>query len=286
MCELLAMSAQRPADAGPYLDRLMPRGGLTGPHADGWGVAFYEGLAARIFKDPTPAAESPLLRMLTRQAFMTTAMIAHIRLANPSVFGRETGNTHPFEREWNGRSWVFAHNGKLPGIHDAMRPRGGRFKPVGGTDSELAFCCLLDAIARRVGRGPAASPQTVLATIEPVVKRLGSLGEFNFILGDGECLYVHAHTRLHVLERPYRDAAGAAKRTLFATAPLTDEPWQALAPGSLHVYRHGERLLHRGDRPPPVSRFPGNNAVIDLSRREIRTERSRALPRNTRLQHH
>ncbi len=39
------MSANRPAEAGKYLSRLMPRGGATGPHADGWGVAYYEGRA-------------------------------------------------------------------------------------------------------------------------------------------------------------------------------------------------------------------------------------------------
>jgi predicted glutamine amidotransferase len=58
MCELLAMSVSRPVEIGTYLARLTPRGGKTGPHADGWGVAYYEGRAARIFKDAAPAAES------------------------------------------------------------------------------------------------------------------------------------------------------------------------------------------------------------------------------------
>jgi glutamine amidotransferase len=54
MCELLAMSASRPTEVGRYLSRLMARGGRTGPHADGWGIAYYEGRAARIFKEPAP----------------------------------------------------------------------------------------------------------------------------------------------------------------------------------------------------------------------------------------
>ena len=57
MCELLAMSANQPAEVGRYLSRLIPRGGRTGPHADGWGVAYYEGRAARIFKGVRPDHE-------------------------------------------------------------------------------------------------------------------------------------------------------------------------------------------------------------------------------------
>lgn len=243
MCELLAMSANRPAEVGQYLSRLMPRGGLTGPHADGWGVAYYEGRAARIFKDPAPAAESRFLGMLAEHPFKSTAVIAHIRRANPAVFGRATANTHPFEREWNGRSWVFAHNGKLPGLHDQRAPSDSRFQPLGDTDSELAFCHLLDAIERGIGRARDFSPARLVSTIRPVVDELAAFGEFNFILSDGECLYVHAHTRLHVLQRTLANGNGAHEMTLLATAPLTAEPWRALAPGSMHVYRQGRDVL-------------------------------------------
>ena len=55
MCELFAMSANRPTDVNQSLALLRPRGGEIGLHADGWGVAFYEGRAARIFKEPIPA---------------------------------------------------------------------------------------------------------------------------------------------------------------------------------------------------------------------------------------
>jgi glutamine amidotransferase len=279
MCELLAMSAQRPVEVGPWLERLRPRGGLTGPHADGWGVACYEGPAARVFKDAAPAAQSLLLQLLARHPLRTTAMIAHIRLANPSIFGRETGNTHPFEREWGGRSWVFAHNGKLPGVHDAKRLRSSRFRPVGGTDSEVAFCCILDAIARRAGRKRPLCPASVLDTIEPVAEELAAYGEFNFILSDGECLYVHAHTRLHALERTGSSSDGAAKMTLLATAPLTGEPWQALAPRSLHVYRAGELILGGRDRFPQDLAFASDEALVAASRHTARAATRTALRR-------
>ena len=43
MCELLGMSANVPTDIVFSFTGLMQRGGRTGPHRDGWGIAFYEG---------------------------------------------------------------------------------------------------------------------------------------------------------------------------------------------------------------------------------------------------
>jgi predicted glutamine amidotransferase len=265
MCELLAMSADRPAEAGRYLSRLMARGGKIGPHADGWGVAYYEGRAVRIFKEPAPAAESRLLAMLAEDPFKSTALIAHIRRANPSIFGRATGNTHPFERELNGRSWVFAHNGKLSGLHEKSVRRESRFLPLGETDSELAFCHILEAIARGIGRDDRFSPAMLVDTIKPVVDDLATFGEFNFILSDGECLYVHAHTNLHILQRTPFTETDACKTILLATAPLTAEPWRALAPGSIHVYRQGEAVLQASRATLPARRTPAPQRWADVT---------------------
>lgn len=239
MCELFAMSASQPMDVDHYLTHLMPRGGKTGPHADGWGVAYFEDRGSRIFKDAAPAADSRYLAMLAASRMKSTSVIAHIRKANPSVVGRATANTHPFEREWNGRSWVFAHNGKLPGLEGSNACADSRFQPVGGTDSELAFCYLLDVIARRFERADDIQPNLVIETIEPVVQELSGFGEFNFILGNGEYLVVHAHTNLHVLQHSLNSHHDTHTRALLATAPLTDEDWQALAPGTIRVYKDG-----------------------------------------------
>ena len=259
------MSANRPAEVGHYLSELMARGGKTGPHADGWGVAYYEGHASRIFKEPTPAAESRLLAMLAEHPFKTTALIAHIRKANPSKFGRATGNTHPFEREWNGRSWVFAHNGKLPGLREKGFRPDSRFLPVGETDSELAFCHILEAIVRGIGRNRHFSQAMLVDSIRPVVDELAALGEFNFILSDGDCLYVHAHTNLHVLQRTLSTETDASKMILLATAPLTAEPWRALSPGSIHVYRQGEAVLEAGEATLPARYRPASQRWADVA---------------------
>lgn len=47
-----------------------------------------------------------------------------------------------------GRHWIFAHNGDL---HDFNPPLSGRFTPVGNTDSERAFCYLLDQLVEVFG---------------------------------------------------------------------------------------------------------------------------------------
>ncbi|MGM0577383.1 MAG: class II glutamine amidotransferase [Myxococcota bacterium] len=69
MCELLGMSALHPTDVNHSVALLRPRGGEIGPHADGWGLAFYEGRAARVFKEPIPAAESRCLAFISEYDF-------------------------------------------------------------------------------------------------------------------------------------------------------------------------------------------------------------------------
>ncbi|MEY8828883.1 class II glutamine amidotransferase [Sedimentitalea sp. XS_ASV28] len=246
MCELFAMSASRPTDVNQSLALLQPRGGEIGPHADGWGVAFYEGRAARIFKEPVPAAESRCLAFITEYDFRSTNVIAHIRKANPEKIGRASANTHPFERELDGRSWVFAHNGKLPGVSTAPPLSSGRFQPLGDTDSEHAFCLLLNRIAES---GPGLSAGELLTTITPLISDLASLGEFNFMLSDGEHLIAHAHTHLHKLRRNCCGGDAAQEIVLFATKPLTDEPWQPLEPGSVHVFAEGKEVHPNGSIP-------------------------------------
>lgn len=241
MCELFAMNASHPTGVGRSLARLKPRGGLTGPHGDGWGVAYYEGRAARIHKEPTAAANSRVLALLADEDLRSQCVIAHIRKANPSVFGRAVANTHPFEREWNGHSWVFAHNGKLPGVKAISPVRGGRFQPLGETDSEHAFCMIMNTLSGAfTGRVP-PRPDHVARLVAPLARRLAALGEFNFLLSDGTCLYAHAQTRLHEWHWADRDPSGRERRgVLLATQPLTDAAWRPLAPDVIHVYADGQ----------------------------------------------
>src|SRR4051812_29075665 len=154
MCELLGMSANVPTDICFSFAGLMKRGGETGPHGDGWGIAFYEGKGCRSFHDPCPSAKSEIARFLRSYSLKSHTVISHIRRANRGRVALE--NTHPFQRELWGRVWTFAHNGQLHGI---KRRSLSHFRPIGTTDSEHAFCWLMDQLRERWAEPP---PQRAL----------------------------------------------------------------------------------------------------------------------------
>ena len=250
MCELLGMSANVPTDVRFSFAGLARRGGGTGPHRDGWGIAFYEGRGARAFHDPQPSADSEIARLLRHYDVKSRIVIAHVRRANRGRVALE--NTHPFTRELWGRAWTFAHNGQLKAVKKLPL---GAFRPIGTTDSEHAFCWLLEQLRARF---PELPPRR---TLEPVLSdlmgRLSSLGVFNVLLSEGRCLYTFCNKTLYYVERraPFGTATlidedlqvDFSKVTtpddrvaVVASAPLTrDETWAALPLGRLIVFCDG-----------------------------------------------
>lgn len=79
MCELLGMNANVPTDIRFSFTGLVHRGGRTGPHRDGWGIAFYEDRGCRVFHDPTPSATSPLARLVRDMPIKNRIVIAHVK---------------------------------------------------------------------------------------------------------------------------------------------------------------------------------------------------------------
>ena len=111
MCQLLGMNCNVPTDICFSFEGFHRRGGSTDDHADGWGIAFFEGLGCRVFLDSKPAVESPIAQLVRSYAIRSMNVIAHIRKATRGAVALE--NTHPFLRELWGRYWIFAHNGTL-----------------------------------------------------------------------------------------------------------------------------------------------------------------------------
>jgi glutamine amidotransferase len=251
MCELLGMSANVPTDICFSFRGLMQRGGATGPHRDGWGIAFYEGRGCRTFHDPTSSVTSPVAQLIGNYAIKSRVVISHIRQATNGRVCLE--NTHPFRRELWGRDWVFAHNGKLKGIK--QRPLV-HYRPIGTTDSEHAFCWVLDQLRQRYPDNP---PR--LATLRRVIRELtedvARGGVFNILLGDSRHLYAHCSTLLAWLTRraPFGEASlidadlsidFATETTpndivtVIATRPLTDnEEWTICKPGEFIAFEQG-----------------------------------------------
>ncbi|RYG65332.1 class II glutamine amidotransferase [bacterium] len=250
MCELLGMECNVPTDIVFSFSGLALRGGLRGPHADGWGLALYDGKAARVFLEPSAAAHSPLARYVRDNPIKTLLAIAHVRKRTRGRIAVE--NTHPFVRELWGRHFVFAHNGT---VRRVRQRKLGRFHPVGTTDSEYAFCVLLGELEKRFKKAPR---ERVLAeAVAEIGGDLGRQGTFNFLLGDGMHLFARCATKLHYLVRkaPFRRATLADEDlavdfaevttptdrvAVVATQPLTrDEAWTAASPGDLWVFRRG-----------------------------------------------
>jgi glutamine amidotransferase len=266
MCELLAMSAHFPTTIHLSLDELARHGGGTGPHRDGWGIGFMADGDALVVREPGAASESAWVAFLQQNDLRSAHVLAHIRRATQG--NRALRNTQPFTRELGGRAHLFVHNGMLPGIEDDPRLASRRFRRIGDTDSEQAFCALLDRLARR-WEGGVPTIEERLAEIVPFAADLRTLGPANFLYADGDAIFAHAHIRrndagemkppgLHVLCRTCTAGADGVPLTgltiareerqevaLLASVPLSDEPWQPLAEGEIVVLREGRVILRR-----------------------------------------
>ncbi|WP_168013270.1 class II glutamine amidotransferase [Halomonas salinarum] len=252
MCELLGMSANVPTDICFSFAGFLHRGGGTGPHRDGWGIAFYEEGGYREFRDPHPSVDSPIASLIRDYPIKSHIVISHIRQAN--VGHVSLANTHPFTREMWGRPWCYAHNGQLEGWQDLPL---GVSRPIGGTDSEHAFCYLMGELRHHFPTPP-KDPQALWALVHRCCERLRGKGVFNLLLSDGIYLYSFCSTKLaHITRRaPFGEAnlsdaelnVNFAEHTtehdvvsVIATEPLTDnENWVRMAPGELLVWHDGE----------------------------------------------
>jgi|TARA_B100000700_G_scaffold273028_1_gene317060 glutamine amidotransferase len=252
MCELLGMSANVPTDICFSFAGFLHRGGGTGPHRDGWGIAFYEEGGYREFRDPHPSVDSPIARLIRDYPIKSHIVISHIRQAN--VGQVRLANTHPFTREMWGRPWCYAHNGQLESWQDLPL---GVCRPIGSTDSEHAFCYLMGELRRHFPEPP-EEPQALWALLHRCCERLRGKGVFNLLLSDGVHLYSFCSTKLaHITRRaPFGEAnlsdaelnVNFAEHTtehdvvsVLATEPLTDnEDWVRMVPGELLVWHDGE----------------------------------------------
>lgn len=256
MCELLGMSANVPTDIVFSFTGLMQRGGRTGPHRDGWGIGFYEGRGLRVFQDPQASADSEVARLVQRYPIKSTAVIGHIRQANVGCV--TLANTHPFVRELWGQNWCFAHNGQLPGF----TPAAGFYQPVGDTDSEAAFCAMLNQLRQRFTQPPTLDE--LLSVLVAACDEYRAQGVFNCLLSNGDWVFSYCSTKLAYITRRAPFGPATLKDadltvdfqgettpndivSVIATEPLTDnEAWVTDAPGAWRLWRDGEVVREGG----------------------------------------
>lgn len=251
MCQLLGMNCNVPTDICFSFTGFQARGGVTDEHTDGWGISFFEGRGVRQFLDPEASAHSAIADFVRTYPIKSKNVIAHIRKATQGEVKLE--NTHPFIRELWGRNWSFAHNGDLKNFSPELT---GQFLPIGNTDSESAFCYILQELKSAFGRG-CPSLQDLSEKMHELTLELGKLGIFNFLLSNGEFLLAHCSTKLAWImrEAPFAEAhlkdqdmvidfssvtTSKDRVTVIATNPLTEnEKWNILLPGTLVLFEDG-----------------------------------------------
>lgn len=261
MCQLLGMNCNKPATLQFSLEGFVQRGGATDEHSDGWGIGYFDGQGAHVFRDASPAASSPACRHCG-QAFRSRNIIAHIRKATQGEVRLE--NCHPFRARLWGRDWLFAHNGNLEDFHP---PLSAGLRLAGTTDSERAFHFMLEQLVQRFGDSEPATAD-LLGEMQEMSARIARHGTFNYLLSCGERLFAHCSTELHYVVRayPFRSARLLDcdraidfarhnhlddRMAVITTRPLTaDEDWHRLAPGALALFIGGERREHSSPAAP------------------------------------
>lgn len=272
MCELLGMSARFPTTVHLSMEELGRHGGGSGPHRDGWGIGLVHDNDATVLREPVSAYTSDWLAFLQQQNPRSRVVVAHIRRA--TLGPRVLRNTQPFARELGGRMHMFAHNGMVHDVARTSRFVSRRFRPIGDTDSEYAFCALLERLAPAWDDGT-PSLDARLATVAAFAHDLRDLGPANFLYTDGDTVFAHGHRRmnnagkieppgLHVLCRTCTtatddvaidgltvEAAGDQHVALVASVPLSGEGWTPLDEGEVVALRDG-RIAARLSTVPPA----------------------------------
>jgi len=252
MCELLALSANTPTDMRFSFRGLARRGGATGEHRDGWGLASFDpgGAGLHIYREHRPAAFSPVAAELADLDLKSLYSLAHIRKATQGHVALE--NCHPFHRTWRGQEWVFAHNGHL----DAIIPTAVPYQAIGNTDSEAAFCWILNVLSEQAP--DCLDGHTLFPILNQCAVWLASHGIFNCLISNGQWLYAYCGTKLHTITRraPFTTATLSDDDitvdfseltttrdvvTIVSTEPLTrNESWRSLELGEALLLQRGE----------------------------------------------
>ncbi|MFC3902479.1 glutamine amidotransferase [Acinetobacter marinus] len=281
MCQLLGMNCATPTDIDFSFRGFSQRAGVTSDHSDGFGIAFFEEKACRLFVDNHSAIESRIADLIREYPIKSRNVIAHIRKATQGKINLE--NSHPFVRELWGRQWIFAHNGDLLQFHPELT---GRFQPVGDTDSELAFCYVLDQLALKFGNDH-PSLEDIFAVLQVIAPQIAEHGTFNFFLSNGQALFSYATTKLHWLirEYPFQYAklididvdidfstvtTSADRVAVITTEPLTDnETWQAYQAGEMILFKDGKIELQAMTTVQRLEREKQDPSLVRKTRADV-----------------
>jgi predicted glutamine amidotransferase len=190
MCNLLGLNFSHPVDTTLSLD-LFQLHGENNP--DGWGVAYYIDHHLQVIKEPIPSVKSALFDFVESYP-RTCTLISHVRRSTRG--GRRYANTHPFYREVriddSTSEYAFAHNGTLRNLSSVTLDS---HQPVGNTDSEQAFCHILDSIQKK---RIITWNRDAFGLIETLLRRINSEDNtFNCIFSNANLLFCYSDENDH-----------------------------------------------------------------------------------------
>ncbi len=272
MCELFAMSSRVPSALSYSLNEFATHGGLTYGNKSGWGIAYFADREALLVKEPEPAHNSPWVKFIAEQELKSRCVIAHVRHA--TVGEPSLQNTHPFRRELGGNVHVFAHNGTLAGLHNDFAGARLRHEPIGVTDSELAFCLLMERLRAvwDASEGEYPSLDDRMAVFSAFAAEMAQRGSANFLYSDGDVLFAHAHKRIYEENGGYSEprapglsvrncvacqegpefacsglkvGLGDQQTVLLASVPLGEAGWDPLPEGTALAVREGQEVARQ-----------------------------------------
>jgi predicted glutamine amidotransferase len=227
---------------------------------DGWGLAWYPDNSVALIKEAIAWHSSKHTVFLESYPDLRAKIfIGHVR--HRTVGGPVThADTHPFVRELNGHEYCFAHNGTLLDLADRFPL--DRFRPIGNTDSEHAFCHLLDAVATLHGDLQAEDTWTWL---HEKLLAMNQHGKMNVLMSDGRSLFCYRDMNGHKgltwrplprdIPHPSRlqdedlkvdlDISSASTGAAIATCPLSGAGWKPVDPGQLLIFQNGKLVADR-----------------------------------------
>ncbi len=282
MCELFGVNANKEVDVN-FTWRGFVRKGKFNPH--GWGVGWYLKAAngkraASLIKQPIPAYESMIALTLPRLNIRSQIIVSHVRFATSEI---NYLNTHPFVRRiWSTGQydeWIFAHNGVLHGVEELPEC----FKPLGTTDSEAAFCYIMENLEG------VRTIRELFTKLYQLLSELSDYGTLNVLMSNGRYLFAYSHYpgkcmwllkrhpshrgRARLLDEDFEVSLGDVKAKdeyayLVATRKLTNEDWERLEKKKLYIFRDGALLLKIGRRIEPML----DNQAIEVLRAVLNGE--------------
>jgi predicted glutamine amidotransferase len=198
-------------------------------HADGWGIAAYDGGELQVQRRASAAHDGHYFRAAAERVQATTAL-AHVRRATVGRVG--LANTHPFVHE----RFALVHNGTVPYFADIQGELLAAMLPAhreairGGTDSEHLLHLTLSILAQ-TGGSLLASLEAALRRVIALCREIGQephLG-LNVLLTDGARMVGSRWRRtLHYLEEhdpEDRDRADGPRALIIASEPTSGAAW-------------------------------------------------------------